>query len=63
MERNPLLRESDVQFLLREVFEVGRLCELERFSHLDLETFELYISAARTLWTGEEGAGVTECRS
>lgn len=49
MERNPLLRESDVQFLLREVFEVGRLCELERFSHLDLETFELYISAARTL--------------
>ncbi len=49
MDRNPLLRESDLAFLLRDVFEVGRLCQLERFSHLDLETFELYIEAARTL--------------
>lgn len=49
MDRNPLVRESDLQFLLREVFEVERLCALEPFSHLDLDTFELYISATRTL--------------
>lgn len=49
MDPNPLFRESDLSFMLREVFEVEQLCALKPFAHLDLETFELYIDAARTL--------------
>ena len=49
MQQNPLFRDADISFLLREVFHVASLCELERFSHHDLETFELYIESARAL--------------
>jgi butyryl-CoA dehydrogenase len=46
---NPLLRDRFVDFLLYEVLEVDRLCELPAFSEHSRETFDLYLGACRGL--------------
>ena len=49
MDRHPLLRDRDVSFLTREVFDLAALCELPGYAHHDPETFDMYIDAARQL--------------
>ncbi|MCB9704619.1 MAG: acyl-CoA dehydrogenase [Myxococcales bacterium] len=46
---NPLVRERDVDFLLHEVHDVMRLCQLPAFAHHDRETFDLFLESAARL--------------
>ncbi len=44
---NPLLNDADMDFLLREVFDVGALTALPHFAEHSPETFDMYVSTAR----------------
>ena len=44
---NPLLNDRDVSFLLFEVLDAERLCELPAFAEHSRETFTLYLEACR----------------
>ena len=46
---NPLLTDRNVDFVLYEVLDVERLCELPAFAEHSRETFDLYLGAARKL--------------
>ena len=46
---NPLVSDADVAFLLRDVHDVARLCTFPAFAEHNLESFELFIGAARRL--------------
>ncbi|WP_437313690.1 acyl-CoA dehydrogenase [Sorangium sp. So ce385] len=45
--QNPLLNDRDVEFLLYEVLDVPRLCELPYFADHTRETFDLYLQSCR----------------
>lgn len=47
--QNPLLSDRDVDFLLYEVLDVPRLCELPHFADHSRETFDLYLQSCRRL--------------
>ncbi len=47
--RNPLLDDRDVEFLLYDVLDVARLCELPYFAEHDRDTFDLVLHSARRL--------------
>jgi hypothetical protein len=44
---NPLVSDRDVSSLLHDVHQVERLCAFPDFSEHGLETFELFLQAAR----------------
>jgi alkylation response protein AidB-like acyl-CoA dehydrogenase len=46
---NPLVRDRDVEFLLYEVHDVLRLCQLPPFAEHGRETFELFLRSAAKL--------------
>ncbi|ACY17131.1 acyl-CoA dehydrogenase [Haliangium ochraceum] len=46
-DRNPLVREREVAFLLYEVFDAESLCQLEAFAEHGRETFDAIIDATR----------------
>jgi alkylation response protein AidB-like acyl-CoA dehydrogenase len=46
---NPLLSDRNVDFLLFEVLDAERLCQLPAFAEHSKETFELYLDACRKL--------------
>jgi hypothetical protein len=46
---NPLVSDRDVSFLLHDVHRVERLCAFPDFSEHGLETFDLFLQAARQL--------------
>ena len=48
-ETNPLIDDRDVAFLLYEVLEAQRLCELPYFSEHAPDTFDLFLTSARRL--------------
>ncbi|WP_437605590.1 acyl-CoA dehydrogenase [Sorangium sp. So ce834] len=45
--QNPLLNDRDVEFLLYEVLDAPRLCELPYFADHTRETFDLYLQSCR----------------
>ncbi|WP_437596166.1 acyl-CoA dehydrogenase [Sorangium sp. So ce590] len=45
--QNPLLNDRDVEFLLYEVLDAPRLCELPYFADHARETFDLYLQSCR----------------
>lgn len=46
---NPLVRDRDVEFLLYEVHDALRLCELPYFAEHERETFDLFLRSAAKL--------------
>src|SRR5688500_14735546 len=44
---NPLLNDRDVEFVLYEILEVDRLCELPDFADDSRETFDLFLGSAK----------------
>jgi butyryl-CoA dehydrogenase len=48
-DRNPLVRDRDVAFLLYEVFDVERLCGLPAFADHSRDTFDAVLTSARRL--------------
>ena len=44
---NPLVRDRDVEFLLYEVLDAERLCELPQFKEHSRETFDMFIGQSR----------------
>ncbi len=48
-DRNPLIRDRDVAFVLDEVFDVARLCRLPAFAEHDRDTFAAVLESARRL--------------
>jgi alkylation response protein AidB-like acyl-CoA dehydrogenase len=44
---NPLLNDRDVEFVLYEILEAGRLCELPDFADHSRETFDLFLGSAK----------------
>lgn len=49
MATNPLVSDRDVQFLLEEVLDLGRLLRLPAFTDHNQETIELYLGSCRRL--------------
>jgi alkylation response protein AidB-like acyl-CoA dehydrogenase len=49
MDRNPLIRDREVAFLLYEVFDVERLCRLEAFAEHSRDTFDAILASSRRL--------------
>ncbi|XXT15753.1 acyl-CoA dehydrogenase [Sorangium sp. So ce429] len=47
--QNPLINDRDVEFLLYEVLDAPRLCELPYFADHGRETFDLYLQSCRRL--------------
>ncbi|WP_437275024.1 acyl-CoA dehydrogenase [Sorangium sp. So ce375] len=45
--QNPLLNDRDVEFLLYEVLDAPRLCELPYFADHSRDTFDLYLQSCR----------------
>lgn len=48
-ERNPLVRDREVAFLLYEVFDAPRLCRLPAFADHSRDTFDAVLHSARRL--------------
>jgi alkylation response protein AidB-like acyl-CoA dehydrogenase len=48
-DRNPLIRDRDVAFLLYEVFDAERLCGLPPFADHSRDTFDAVLTSARRL--------------
>ena len=46
---NPLVRDRDVEFLLYEVLDAERLCELPQFKEHSRETFDMFIGQSRRI--------------
>ncbi|WP_437893529.1 acyl-CoA dehydrogenase [Sorangium sp. So ce124] len=45
--QNPLINDRDVEFLLYEVLDAPRLCELPYFAEHSRDTFDLYLQSCR----------------